>query len=471
MRSLDDSPASFRLIANSVAQITDQVGIARQPVRPMSGWSNRILLLAPILLVIGIFCFSPNFNSSEHVRQLPFGGDFLQDWIGGTVVLSENRNRLYDLEYFTSLQHEPARVGFSWTESQYYPAIYPPFYYLLVSPFSLLEYRVAVVLWSILSALALVGSGALFLRFCSPASQFFVPGFVLATIFVPTITCLNIGHKSTFLLLILTAAFLLYYHNRAGWAGIVFGLVAFKPHLALLVWLAMLAKRQWRFVLGALATVATLFLLSIVAGPDLCVDYFKVCLQTGSYLETGGYQLADAHSLWGAVQNAMQGQSAIAVNIVTAVLSLMVIGLLAFVLKGRFGPKSTGFAFQFAAMVLATVILSPHLYFYDLTITLLPMALIWLALPDLPDSCRKPARMLALLILVILFGSGAFHDIAATTRVQPSVVLFVMMLINIAIIMHGQRNTRRGRRDTVHRDISSCPAAPDSAQCVPAVEI
>ncbi len=434
----------------------------------MIDWSDRILLTAPILLVIGILWFSPNFDSSQQIRQTPFGGDFLQEWVGGTVVRSENRSRLYDLEYFAGLQHDPTLVGFTWPESQYYPAIYPPFYYLLVSPFAALEYRTAVVLWCILSALALVASAALLLRYYPPASQFFMLGFVLATIFVPTITCLNIGHKSTFLLLILTATFVLLYHKREGWSGIVFGLVAFKPHLALALWLMMLAKRQWRFVLGALATVSTLVLLSIWAGTDLCVDYFNVCLQTGNYIQTGGYQLTDAHCLWGAVQNALPGQSVVTVNVVTAILSIFVIGLLAFILKGRFGPKSSGFALQFAAMVLATVLLSPHLYFYDLTITLLPMVLIWFANRNAPIDYRKHARVVSLLILVTLFGAGSFPEVAAATRIQPSVALFAIMLCNIAIIMHGQRKMLP--LPVNRKIVNSYPARQDSARCAPVGE-
>jgi hypothetical protein len=450
-----------------VAQITNPIRTVRKPARPLINWSDRILLTAPMVLIIGILWFSPNFDSQAHDRRTPFGGDFLQEWIGGTIVLSENRSRLYDLEYFSSLQHEPQLVGFSWTESQYYPAIYPPFYYLLVSPFSALEYRQAVVLWCILSAAALIASGALLLRYYPPASQFFMLGFVLATIFAPTINCLNIGHKSTFLLLILTCTFLLYYHKRAGWAGVVFGLVAFKPHFALTLWLMMLATRRWRFVLGAMGTVSMLVLLSILTGPDLCVDYFNLCLQTGSYLQTGGYLLSDAHCLWGAVHNAMPSQSEFSVNVVTGVLSVLIIGLLVFILKGQFGPKSNGFAVQFAAMVLATVILSPHLYFYDLTITLLPMVLIWFAARNVPLEYRKHARVLALLILVVLFGAGAFRDVAEATRIQPSVGLFVIMLINLAIIMHGQRKLTPPLNRKV---VKLCPAERDWGQCVPVGE-
>ena len=86
-------------------------------------------------------------------------------------------------------------------------------------------------------------------------------------------------------------------------------------------------------------------------------------------------------------------------------------------------------------MILATVILSPHLYFYDLTIVLLPLLLLWTGSRQLVGEHKKLASYLTMLIVIMLFCAGAFKDIAATTGIQPSVVILVLMLLVIARIL------------------------------------
>ncbi len=393
--------------------------------------SVRILLMLPIVIVVTIFTLSPNYDFAQR-RNSPLGGDFLQEWVGGHIVTSEQSRHLYELDYFKSVQHDESLVGFHWPYEKYYPAIYPPFYYLIVSPLAALDYRTAAIVWGILSALALIASGELAIRFFPPCRPYIGYGFLLAMLFAPLLTCLNIGHKSTFLLLILTSTFVLLYHKRFRWAGVVFGLMAFKPHLALLIGVTMLIKRQWNFVFGAAITVTFLIGLSFVAGPGLCRDYVGVVLGTGDYVQTGGYDLADAHSLWGATQNALQGQSVLMVTTLTAILSLIVVGLLASIFQGTIETNSPRFAFQFAAMVLATVLLSPHLYFYDLTVLLLPLLLVLAAKDFVPEQSRNLAVYLVALSVMILFGAGTFKTIATSTLTQPSVLLVGGLLVVLA---------------------------------------
>lgn len=47
-------------------------------------------------------------------------------------------------------------------------------------------------------------------------------------------------------------------------AGILFGLLTFKPQLGVLLPLALLAGRQWRAFIAAAATAAVLFAASVI---------------------------------------------------------------------------------------------------------------------------------------------------------------------------------------------------------------
>jgi hypothetical protein len=54
-----------------------------------AGSPPRLLLFLPFLCLIGVLTFSPNYRWDDKVpRTDPFGGDFLQEWVGGKIVLS-----------------------------------------------------------------------------------------------------------------------------------------------------------------------------------------------------------------------------------------------------------------------------------------------------------------------------------------------------------------------------------------------
>ena len=258
----------------------------------------RILLL-PFVLLIVIVLVSPNFRWQDgQPREAPYGSDFLQEWVGGEIVLSPEQPRLYDLEFVKSRQHDRSVIGFEWLGNQYFPMVYPPFYYFLVSPLALLDFRWATLLWAGLSASAMVATGYLMHRYYQPSHRSFTVWYVAAACFVPWISCLTMGQKSSFMLLLFSSTFLLLHHRRSFWAGLVFGLMAFKPHIGIPLGIIMLWKRQWAFVSGAALTVATLVGISWALAPNLWSDYLQVIAGMGDYVQTGGYQLAEAHNLW-----------------------------------------------------------------------------------------------------------------------------------------------------------------------------
>ncbi len=397
---------------------------------------SRWLLLLPLLMVLGLFLFSPNFQAAEGERNAPLGGDFLQEWTAGKILGSTRADELYQIEYFRAVQHDSELVGFEWSESSYFPPVYPPFYYLLMSPFAALSFPVAVKAWAVCSALFLMATGELLWRFYEPFRKLFSSAILLAMIFIPLWVCLNLGQKSTLILLIMTGTFLLLRHGQPTKAGLVFALMAFKPHLAIVIGLAMLWKRQWRFVAGAGVGVGLLGLVSLSCGWQVNLDFLKVCLGGGDYIATGGYQLAEAHSIWGAVAFLVGGPGWVA-NGLTILIVGGVVALLAQLLKGALEFRSARFELQFAALVIATVLLSPHLYFYDLVMVLLPLLLIVCNLSGLEPSRPlklRPKIVLGLKVAVGLFlvGAGAFVNVATATRLQPSVILMVAMVWMLA---------------------------------------
>src|SRR5439155_7002676 len=48
---------------------------------------------------------------SNNVPFAPFGGDFLSEWTAGYIVREGNAARLYDQQYVSDVQHDPAKMG------------------------------------------------------------------------------------------------------------------------------------------------------------------------------------------------------------------------------------------------------------------------------------------------------------------------------------------------------------------------
>ncbi len=386
----------------------------------------------PILAAVLIFFFSPNFRATGTLRTAPLGGDFLQEWIGATVLSGEQASKLYDRQYVDALQHDPQVVGFDWSETSYFPMVYPPFYYSLLRPLAGLEYPTASRLWLVLSAVAFSMVGWLVYRFY-PASRDYIFAYILAAVlFAPFLNSLVMGQKSVFLLLILLGAYLLLRCQRPFLGGLVFGLIAFKPHLGLVIGLAMLAKRQWSFAAGAVLVVGAFVAYSWLFQGGLWGDYLNVVSQMDNYLQTQGYQLEDAHSLWGAVTLTFHSQPLWFSKISTIVLSLLVVCTLWRAVGEAVALNSDAFARQFSAMIIATVLLSPHFYGYDLTILLLPFLLI-LSTTNLERWRKMRSERVIVILVLICFGlSGAFSEIAGFTYVQSSTMLLITLLLFLA---------------------------------------
>ncbi len=392
------------------------------------------ILLLPVVLLVLVLFVSPNFRWADgKIRAAPYGGDFLQEWIGGQLVLSGERRRLYDLDFVKRVQHDRSRIGFEWSEQDYFPMVYPPNYYLLVSPFSKISYRLATIIWAGLSTMALVLTGILLYRFYPPCRGVLPVWLVAASVFVPWIKCLTMGQKSSFLLLLLTATFLLQYHRREFWAGLVFGFLVVKPQLGLAIGVAMVWKRQSEFVLGAVLMAGTLVGLSWMYEPELWLEYLKVVTRLGDYLQTGGYQLAESHSLWGATQLTFRSLDSTSVKWIAAVLAMLLVGCIGVGLSGEIRTDQNRYALQFASLVLATVMLSPHFYTYDLTILLLPMVLIVTAIGVHPATVGGKAALLLTLALYVL--SGLFARLATQIGFQLSQIVMGGLVLALVICL------------------------------------
>jgi alpha-1,2-mannosyltransferase len=338
------------------------------------GFVRAAAVLAALLLVAAYFV-SPNFGDHFDPARGPYGGDFLQEWIGGHMVLTGQADRLYDLDEVRRLEHDPDLVGYRWNEGRHFPMVYPPFYYALVSPLAALPMKTAAVVWAGLMVACLIASVIWLPRASGDTSRHMACFIQLIALFTPLVENLTSNQKGSVLLLLLVATYALLRDRRPFAAGLVFGLLAFKPQLTLVIAAAMLLKRQWRFAAGGAVAGVTLVAASLAVSGQACQDYLAFSSQMADYLHTAGYDLAKSHSWYGFFHLLLQNQPDAVIRAASGAMILATLIIVGILLRGPMRVDSPQFAVQFSGLVLAAILVSPHLLTYDLTLLVLPATL------------------------------------------------------------------------------------------------
>lgn len=428
-----------------------------QPLSDKPRWHDWLLIAVPTLVLVGVYFMSPNFDigDPQAVQPYPPGGDYLQEYVGGLMVFghvpgdSAGPGTLYDVDVFKRVQHDPVVTGFRWDNDQYFPPVYPPFWYAAVSPLSALPYAAAMKGWAFLMTVCLMVSLVLIYR-CTDAPLALL---LLLCFSTPVIHSISSGQKGTLLLLIFTATLVLLNRGRWGWSGIVFALSLFKPYLGICVGLLMLISGRWRWAATTLMTVAAIAVGSWLRWPQLCQGYLEVCLGFGDYVQSGGYELEKSYSLWSGWQ--LLVSDGMTAKMLTLISSLTVLtGALFFlrpkttagvvtestdslVQQTRIDTQGHRLELGFAVMVLVTAITAPHFYYYDLTMLILPAAIF--AGHATRQRFDRRNWLPTVLIATAMFASGPIEKIAESTNVSLGALLLLAAIVcGILVVNRSQ---------------------------------
>jgi hypothetical protein len=366
--------------------------------------------------------------------KFPFGGDFLSEWVAGGIVRDGDVSRLYDPSYAYEVEHDPAHVPFDFDKNALLLMFYPPAYYVLVTPFSYLPLQWAAMLWCVLMAGCLIAAAALAARTCLEHPRAFAWCLFLAFLFFPFVHDLNTGQKATLWLLLFTAVFVLLRSQRPFLAGLLFGLVALKPPLAVVLGLAMLVKGQWRFVAGSAITVTAIIGLSFALGPEVFVRFLDWSVHAPDLMLRQEYTLLDMeHSFYSFLALPLREHlPPLVIKGVAGVLTLVTLALVWRLLRGPLEFQSERFSLQYAGIVLATVLVSPRLLTYDLTLVLLPVFLLARALAVRPAWLETRRSQLALAAIFLFVGASACQPIAHMTNLHVGTLAMLGVLVFLA---------------------------------------
>lgn len=334
-------------------------------------------LFAGMLLVT--FTCAPNYRWQESFLSDPYGADFLQEWVGGRMVLMGHARDVYDFESFRAWQHDRALIGFDWDEQRYYPPVYPPLHYAVFAILAWIPYRWCAMLWVaflwglvFLNAIWIAAIARHETRGADPRAShwqntsFF--GWFAILLFPVVPLSVMLGQKSLIWLAILCGMVRLLQTERPTKAGIVFALLSLKPTLFFLLPLVMARRGSWRFVGGCVAGMTCMWGLSLLLLPwSMWQGYLATLSQAVQYGTQGGYRPDWSCSVW-SIAKAWPADWRIWVAglVCTPLAGYVVLGLF------RRGGASLDPRTLFLTLA-ATMLLSPHAYHYDLCILLLPV--------------------------------------------------------------------------------------------------
>src|SRR5690349_3446123 len=206
----------------------------------------------------GLFVFAPVFwmyfwpVGASDVSHFPLGRDFINIWMGSRLA-AHSIMTLFDYGAY----YDALKEAFG-PETPFHNWGYPPTLLFLTQPLGSLPYWAALMIWTVLGFAIYA---AVVLRELAPSARAAACGLLLlapATI-VNVVTGQN-GFYSAALLLGGIVAL----ERRPVLAGVLFGLLTMKPHLGVLVPLALVMIGAWRTIAAAALTAVLFVVPSLV---------------------------------------------------------------------------------------------------------------------------------------------------------------------------------------------------------------
>lgn len=285
----------------------------------------------------------------------PLGADFSHYWVASSLAKAGDPAAVYNSQEFLAAQEAFFKVKFP------LPWLYPPTYLLLVLPLALLPYLPALAVWLVVT----LGAYLAVVRRIAPHPR----TLWLALAFPGTFQ--NFFHgQNGFMSAALLGGGLLLLNRSPLTGGFLLGLLSYKPHLWVLVPLALVAGRRWRALMAAMAAALAMVLVSWLAlGQQVWIAYWHNISLPMTLLREGFLPIDKMVTVFSAL---LQFGTGLATALVVQTVIMIAVGGAIFGLWRR----ETAFAVQASGLVLGILLFTPYSFSYDLMLLAIPLA--WL---------------------------------------------------------------------------------------------
>ena len=325
---------------------------------------ERIRMVAVAVLiasVAGFLYLVVTAKGGVDLQGRPIGTDFSNVYAAGTYVLEGNAVAPFD-----SVQQFAREQAIFGKATQFYGWHYPPYFLFVAAALAWMPYGLALFVWQAVTlGLYLVAIRAILKAFAPQGGTTASadPLWLLLALAFPAVL-INVGHgHNGFLTAALLGGGLIILDRRPLIAGILFGLMAYKPQFGLMIPIALAAGGYWRSFTAAAATAVMLTLVTtLVFGVQVWHAFLvgaeftrTVVLEQG---DTGWHKIQSIFSwarMWGApvpLAYAIQG---------TATLVLAMASAWLWHGKAPYPLKASG-------LCLAAILATPYTLDYDMMV-------------------------------------------------------------------------------------------------------
>ncbi len=320
---------------------------------------SRLFLLA--------LCLSwGGFNLGRSLLGPKFGLDFTQYYVASRMVLEGEAKGIYETDgYYLA---KAASYGAVTDAGEAMTNAYPPFAAFCLIPFALLPYRPALLLFSVISLLALAaGVGAFFANEeIANRRDFILAGLLITFSFFPVYYSIYMGQINA--LLFLCMALALYFARRGSdWPTGFFIAVAVLVKIFPAVLIPFFAvKRQFKIVIAALVSMVVLGAVSLtMCHPSLYITYVSQVLpqkvEGGAFYRNQGFSGLFARLLTDNIYvNALANRPALAHGLSSLAGALVLVAALG--VAARHGSNASSIDLDFGLCLVATLLALPKSY-------------------------------------------------------------------------------------------------------------
>jgi len=314
---------------------------------------SLILLGICVLAIVGWIAVSPALIDPN---GKPIGTDFSNVYAAGKLTWQGRPADAYD----PALQHAAEKAVFGGREVPFYGWHYPPFFLAVAFLVASLPYAFGLSLWLAASLAAYLAA----IRAILPRPQTLLIAAAFPAVFI------NIGHGQNGFL---TAALLggaLHWLDRRPWlAGILIGLLAYKPQFGVMIPLALLANQRWSSIAAAIATVAALVAVSVAA---LGGGIWHAFADSMNFTQT--IVLEQGGTGWEKIQSAFSAARNWGADVRTAYAIQIALGLSLAATLAWLWRSDAAFELKAAGLVIASLLATPYVLDYDLVVLAIAIA-------------------------------------------------------------------------------------------------
>jgi hypothetical protein len=286
----------------------------------------------------------------------PIGTDFSNVYAAGTLTWEGRPAEAYE----PARQHAAEKAVFLGREVPFYGWHYPPFFFAVAVLVAAVPYAWGLSIWLVASLAAYLGA----IRAILPRRETLLIAAAFPAVFI------NIGHgQNGFLTAALLGGALQLMDRRPWLAGVLIGLLAYKPQFGVLIPIALLASRRWSSIGASIATVAALAAVSFVTlGGGVWHAFMDSMNFTQTVvLEQGGTGWEKIQSVFSAAR--MWGAGVHLAYAVQIALALTLAASLAWLWQ-----SNAAFELKAAALATGSLLATPYVLDYDLVVLAVAIA-------------------------------------------------------------------------------------------------